>query len=41
MNWEDLYYRAIKPEYTPTLVEITSSHPLKGSVQEIILNDEL
>ena len=41
MNWEDLYYRAIKPQYTPTVDEIDITNPLFGTVEEIILNDEL
>ena len=41
MNWEDLYYRAIKPEYTPSVDKIRMSKPLHGKVQDIILNDEL
>ena len=40
MSWEDLYYRAIQPSYTPVVEQIHSEHPLHGSVQEILLSDE-
>ena len=41
MNWEDLYYRAMQPSYTPEVEPIQLANPLRGSVQDIILNDEL
>ena len=40
MNWEDLYYRALQPSYTPLLEPIDLSNPLIGPVQTIIYNDE-
>ena len=40
MDWEDLYYRAIHPPFTPTMAPIDLSNPMRGSVQEVLLNDE-
>ena len=40
MNWEDLYYRAIQPPYTPVVEEINVDNPMHGDVQDILLKDE-
>ena len=41
MNWEDLYYRAVQPSYVPLVEPMEGETPMIGTVQEIILNDEL
>ena len=40
MNWEDLNYRAIHPPFTPSIEPIDLSNPMKGSVQDVLLDDE-
>ena len=40
MNWEDLYYRALHPPFTPTMEPIDLSNPMSGSVQEVIVANE-
>lgn len=41
MNWEDLYYRNIKPPYTPTVEQTDLTSPMRGTIEETLLNDEL
>ena len=40
MNWEDIYYRAIHPPFTPTMKLIDLSNPMSGSVQDVLLYEE-
>ena len=40
MDWEELYYRALQPPFTPTMEPIDLSNPMQGSIQEVLLNDE-
>ena len=40
MNWEYLYYRALRPPFAPSMEPIDLSNPMQGSVQEILFIDE-
>jgi len=39
-NWEDIYYRADRPPFIPTKESIDVSNRMKGSVQDVLLDDE-
>jgi len=39
MNWEDIYYRVTHPSFTPTFEPINSK-PMRGSVQDVLLDEE-
>ena len=41
MNWEDLYYRALQPAYTPNIEPTDTMNPMNETVQAILRNDEL
>ena len=40
MNWEDIYYRAIHAPFIPTMEQIDVSKPLRGSVEDVLFDNE-
>lgn len=41
LNWEDLNFHSIRPDYIPQIDRVDTSRPMSGTVQQICLNDEL
>merc|ERR1719264_858895 len=41
IDWELLHYKIVKPQYKPQLKEIKKSAGMRGTLNDIILRDEM